>query len=69
MLWRNSAAGTRDSVSSIAVAVLAAMATVIGCLALCVVTPNVVLVDRARNEYLEPFLEREWTYCATRSFS
>lgn len=69
MQWRNSATGTRDSVSSIAAAVLAAMATVIGCLALCVVTPNVVLVDRARNEYLEPFLEREWTACKTRSFS
>lgn len=53
------AAGKANSAASLAglTAMFGAMVAVIACLALCVVTPVLASVDRARDEFLLPFLD------------
>ena len=59
MQWWSAAAGAENEVLNVSLVVFVAMASVVAGLTLLVVTPALVLVDRSRNEYLEPFLESE----------
>jgi len=55
--WRESSRGLRDVVTSISTAVFAAIVAVVTGFTFAVIVPSLVLIDRARNEYLGPFLQ------------
>lgn len=59
MQWWSASAAAENEVFNVSLVVFVAMASVVAGLTLLVVTPALVLVDRSRNEYLEPFLESE----------